>query len=418
MIKSSKLSLKFTNDRKVDKVRDFVKEYRRVAGLVIGGLWDNRDNLKKYVDPKVWDSIDTKLSARVKQALGKQLIGIVSGTIKKNKKREYVYEQLVAENKLRRAEKLKKIIDEARVSCPNVDNIHPQIDSRFFILEKRKTALGFDLWLRVSSLGTCKPFYIPLNKHRHFNLLNDAEKWDIMGSIILTEHWVSFSFEHDGSCTDKEESKVMGIDIGQKTMLSCSDEQESPSDQHGWNLDNISNVLEKKQYNSKAYKRAASQRNSYINWAIKQIDLKDYAQINLENLGTIAPKSKRLASWNYGYIKDKIEGYLLLNGVRLKEVNPTYTSQRCFNCGWVRKRNRRSRDNFKCSNCGHTAPADLNAAKNIALDLPPIPKRVRLSRMNMVGFYWQQDGIKQSLHIDSSENMVPDTQKDIFQQNI
>jgi transposase len=53
-------------------------------------------------------------------------------------------------------------------------------------------------------------------------------------------------------------------------------------------------------------------------------------------------------------------------------VCPTYTSQRCSSCGWVRKSNR---------------DADLNAAKNIALNLRPIGTKERLSHKNRKGFY-------------------------------
>jgi putative transposase len=52
-------------------------------------------------------------------------------------------------------------------------------------------------------------------------------------------------------------------------------------------------------------------------------------------------------------------------GGRLVKVSPEYTSQTCNVCGHVSKENRKSQSRFKCEACGHTANADINAAKNI-----------------------------------------------------
>lgn len=46
-------------------------------------------------------------------------------------------------------------------------------------------------------------------------------------------------------------------------------------------------------------------------------------------------------------------------------VDPRYTSQRCHACGHTGKENRVNQATFKCVKCGHTANADVNAAKNI-----------------------------------------------------
>ena len=72
-------------------------------------------------------------------------------------------------------------------------------------------------------------------------------------------------------------------------------------------------------------------------------------------------------------------------------MNPTYTSQRCSRCGWVRKGNRKGKQ-FKCDKCGFTHDADLNASSNIALDLPPVWKKERLLQNNRAGFYWNEVG--------------------------
>jgi putative transposase len=47
------------------------------------------------------------------------------------------------------------------------------------------------------------------------------------------------------------------------------------------------------------------------------------------------------------------------------KINPKYTSQTCNECGSKDALSRISQSQFKCTNCGHEANADVNAAKNI-----------------------------------------------------
>ncbi|SMF42023.1 Transposase [Azospirillum oryzae] len=52
-------------------------------------------------------------------------------------------------------------------------------------------------------------------------------------------------------------------------------------------------------------------------------------------------------------------------GGALHKVNPAYTSQACSVCGTIDKSSRESQATFHCGQCGHTANADTNAARNI-----------------------------------------------------
>ncbi|MDR3491815.1 MAG: transposase [Gammaproteobacteria bacterium] len=46
-------------------------------------------------------------------------------------------------------------------------------------------------------------------------------------------------------------------------------------------------------------------------------------------------------------------------------VNPRNTSRTCFCCGFVSAENRKTQARFECIECGYTANADVNAARNI-----------------------------------------------------
>jgi putative transposase len=52
-------------------------------------------------------------------------------------------------------------------------------------------------------------------------------------------------------------------------------------------------------------------------------------------------------------------------GGELIELPPQYTSQTCAECGSINKESRKSQSEFACVECGHSANADVNAARNI-----------------------------------------------------
>ncbi|WP_323170673.1 transposase, partial [Pantoea agglomerans] len=75
-----------------------------------------------------------------------------------------------------------------------------------------------------------------------------------------------------------------------------------------------------------------------------------------------------LARWNYADILGALSLKCEELGVQVTRVQNAYTSRRCNACGWTEKRNRKG-ETFKCRGCGYSANADINAAKNIALNL-------------------------------------------------
>ncbi|MFD0855483.1 zinc ribbon domain-containing protein [Actinomadura adrarensis] len=52
-------------------------------------------------------------------------------------------------------------------------------------------------------------------------------------------------------------------------------------------------------------------------------------------------------------------------GRELIAVNPANTSRTCARCGHIAKENRLTQAVFRCTACGHTAHADVNAVTNI-----------------------------------------------------
>ncbi|EPQ0488114.1 RNA-guided endonuclease InsQ/TnpB family protein, partial [Proteus mirabilis] len=64
-------------------------------------------------------------------------------------------------------------------------------------------------------------------------------------------------------------------------------------------------------------------------------------------------------------MRRQLEYKQLWRGGQVVAIPPAYTSQKCACCGHTAKENRQSQSQFECLECGYTANADINAARNI-----------------------------------------------------
>jgi len=78
------------------------------------------------------------------------------------------------------------------------------------------------------------------------------------------------------------------------------------------------------------------------------------------------PQRRRHNSWAFRQLRSFIEYKAALAGVPLVFVNPRGTSHICPSCGHNERKNRPSRDKFRCVLCGFAGLADHVAAINIA----------------------------------------------------
>lgn len=96
------------------------------------------------------------------------------------------------------------------------------------------------------------------------------------------------------------------------------------------------------------------------------------SDIALEDLKGIRERVKaqkaqraRLSNWSFSQLRQFVTYKARMAGIGVISVDPRDTSRRCSECGHCEKANRTERDTFSCRRCGHTAPADTNAARNI-----------------------------------------------------
>jgi IS605 OrfB family transposase len=112
--------------------------------------------------------------------------------------------------------------------------------------------------------------------------------------------------------------------------------------------------------------------NHTISKAIVKIAYDTKRAIAIEELGgirdrvTVKRKQRaRHANWSFLQLRQYISYKAERMGVPVIFVDPRNTSRTCPACGCVDKANRKSQSVFLCVQCGFSAPADTNAARNI-----------------------------------------------------
>lgn len=405
MIRSTKISLKHLRKTKRNRIISILNEYRRVAQIIIDILWE-MESVPKYLNKEFIDEIkkETNLPARMLQAIGLQCISNVKGTKSKQNRRLFMIKKLMKEGKISDVSKIQSIYDKASISKPKSDNFEMTLDSRFVKIDCKSENTIFDGWVTFSP-GDRTKIEIPFNFHRHFLKLYKNGK--IKNSIKMNSQCITFVFELPDK-PKKESGKILGIDIGQTSIVVSSDGNFSQPNKHGHDLKTISERLSRKRKGSKGFHKEQEHRKNYINWAVNRMNLDEVKTVRREDIKNLRKgrrTNRSLEHWTYRDIINKIDKVCEEQGVLVEKVNPTFTSQRCSNCGWTQKSNRNGKL-FKCKKCGHELDSDLNGSINIALPLSPIYKKKRCYLNNIRGFFWNSFN-----DLDSQEIIVPDVLK-------
>lgn len=395
-IRSTKVSLKFLNKGKANILNVVSQEYTKLINIFIEILWSKGlEKVPTKLGKEYTDLVKDKtwLSARMIQCAGKQASGIVRGNFSKQKKRLYMLNKLKGEGKS--TEKLQKAIDSFLVSMPHFDRLPMELDNRFFSIDISNET-SYDGWVVLGSIGNKIKIQIPFKKTKHFNKLQ--EKGMMMNSIRISDKDISLSFSIP--CPKEKTGKTIGVDIGLIDLIKTSDGGSSKK-LNGHDMQSIAQILSRKKKGSKAFARATTLREQYINYSIKNISISNVGTIRRENIKNMRKGkrySRKLSHFIYAYIFGRLDNYCIENGVRIEKVDPTYTSQRCSKCGYTKKSNRKGKL-YICSHCGNEMDADYNASINIGLSLVPISPELKRSQANRRGFFWPEIG---------QEPIVPD----------
>lgn len=105
-------------------------------------------------------------------------------------------------------------------------------------------------------------------------------------------------------------------------------------------------------------------------WKVETIQMENLKGFGRSDEGEVEKEHKRLLGrWSYFELQKDIEYKASMAGIKVKYVNPAYTSQTCHVCG--QRGDRTERDTFVCTNSqcscfNQPIDADWNAAVNIA----------------------------------------------------
>jgi len=216
----------------------------------------------------------------------------------------------------------------------------------------------------------------------------ESETWRVTESTLTTRDGEFFL--HIGFCRHKtdternttEDGTVLGVDLGVENLVVTSTARFFSGGELSHRLREFEEVragLQRTGTRSahRTLERSSGRQLRYVrdvvhstsNVLVAEALRYDCDVIAFEDLTHIRERTR--ASWGhkwafrtlYEYVEYKAETL----GITVRQVGSAYTSRRCSACGFTAAENRRSRDAFRCQNCGSEANADYNAAKNVGL---------------------------------------------------
>ena len=407
----------FPNKGKQNSLSLFIFEYKDLVSKIVDYVWsigyaDYHPSKGSFEAPKFFDStflesFSTSLGGMLRQTAGLQALGILKSATTKHSKRVYQLKKL--QKKQSRGEASSKEQKDIKILQSKVNKnslVKPSLPKDFkitisrpdvikvFKQNKQGTNFSFDEFIRLSLAGDHRTLTVPLNYHKHSKkLLKKGAKRKISAVIIISNKEVDLIWEIE--VLPKTEGEVVGCDQGVTTCLSMSDGQTTLKNKHGKDLTDIQKTLSRRKPDSKGYKRAQEERKNYVNWALNQLTFSDVKEVRLEKIFQIRKgknASSYLKRWKYTLIKEKLDRLSETEGFCVTEVPNKFRSQRCNQCGYVNKKNRKGKT-FLCRKCSYSADSDMNAAANLRLCLCEVPMWVFDQQINRTGFYWTEDAV-------------------------
>jgi predicted RNA-binding Zn-ribbon protein involved in translation (DUF1610 family) len=434
IVRSTRHTLKkYANTGKQGALNALLAEWRRVMQLLCDDMWLNgyrwtedgvehefnvakfKFGLPKYLDYNLFD-IETWLSARMLNSLTNQLCGKLRAILSKEAKRVAMFDKQAGEGKYN--ERLWERIEAAVPTKPGLSDAGIEISSKCADFELTPEG-HFYGYLRIKSTGG-PHIKVPVCRHRHMDRYLDGA-WQMCNGYLIDEYGVQLRWQKEPEY--REEGIKLGADQGALTTVSLSNgtitpdlvidapRKGEPDRKLTINLYGIMCKLARRKKGSKAFRRAVEERKNYVNFAVKRLDTDGVKEIGLEDVVNIRYRrsSGRIMShWSNPVIRDALMMKCEERGVRVLLQSSAYRSQRCSECGLVRKSSRKGKV-FSCPHCGLVIDADINAGRNHEIDLPEIPRCNALSTLSRKdGFFWKPEGL---FRVDGSELGVPDSFK-------
>jgi IS605 OrfB family transposase len=126
---------------------------------------------------------------------------------------------------------------------------------------------------------------------------------------------------------------------------------------------------------------------------------------NLEQIRERLSDGKKFQQWAFNILQTMVEYKAEESGIIVEIVKPQYTSQQCSKCGCTLEENRDDQ-HFECLDCGYTANADYNAAKNVARKLA---LKLQQGQKSLAGGAFCQYALKSGMMTVNATEVASDT---------
>jgi putative transposase len=227
--------------------------------------------------------------------------------------------------------------------------------------------------------------------NKHYSYIREGKLCDPQITYKNKNFYLLLPIEID--IEENKPKQIVGIDAGQRVALTCVSDQDVKEynipetiKQRKTKISRQRGELQSKGTRSAKRKfQKVSQRErrliSDVSHCISKQVISDFqdAQLILEDLTGIRKNVKtfrkekeqrrQVEQWNFAELQNKI-GYksMLYNGIEIKKINPSYSSQTCPKCGNISEENRpKGSEIFHCINCEFEEKSDIVAGMNIRL---------------------------------------------------
>lgn len=228
------------------------------------------------------------------------------------------------------------------------------------------TTKMFDCWFNIISLEKYNRLKLPakktgiLNKALQAGILRKSFKLKARGKGRHRQYYMTVFVEFYKP-VKQVNSKRLGIDVGLDNPIATSDGRLIGQD--------LKDLRIRTKWRTYGYK--ISPYKQMLNKEVKQL-IADNPNTDfvVEQLIFKGKKGRSRAfrrnnkNWAYKHVSKQLNYHSVLEGFRVFEVNPAYTSVTCSVCGFADKANRAG-SVFNCQKCHHESNADINAAVNI-----------------------------------------------------
>lgn len=209
-------------------------------------------------------------------------------------------------------------------------------------------------------------------------------------SRIAEKYYVSVLVEEEIKIPEDKTRKIVGLDLGVKTLVTTSDNEYYGNPRYLTKYENkikrLQRDLSRKQRGSNNYNKNLTKieetyrklKNSrkkmveeIISKIIKENDVIVTETLNIKRLTSKSNRKKNLRkeilNATFGEIIRKLEYKCKWNGKTLIKVNPYYeSSQICSCCGYIDKSMKDlNKREYHCIKCGNIVDRDINASQNL-----------------------------------------------------